>query len=292
MVTRWSSTAADRLQRRLQRKVRPLRTSLNPCVTLAIPTHQQDDPMKKHATVLCLTTALILGCSSSVETNGQVFIDSSGSATKLAQTEIYVVSEESLVNNLKSVVPAMKAEYERLHAAHKSNAEHLAKTVAFAQQAQVLAMVSSTALTLPSSTPGTDIHMASSATELIGEVSKSLTDAKEKFKESDAALTGLANGSNADFFLPKVIQGSSISATSDADGKFKLSLEAGKRVAIIAKKDKLAWLVWVNPKKGDQIFLTNKNLNGTQCETCVFNKDQLDSTLAFIPAAFSAAQTK
>jgi len=248
--------------------------------------------MKIRITAFFLAAALTLGCSSSIDTNGQVFMDSSGSATKVAQAEIYVISEESLVNNLKSSVPTIRAEYERLHAAHKSNSELLAKTVALAEQAQGLAMASSISMAGPSAWPNSNAHLASSTNTMMEAASRSLTSAKSTFEETEASLTGLANGSNAGFFLPKVIQGASVVATSDADGNFKISLDAGKRVAIIARKDKLAWLVWVNPKKGDQIFLTNKNLNGTQCENCVFNKAQLDSTLAFIPAAFSAAQIK
>jgi hypothetical protein len=248
--------------------------------------------MKRHATALCVIAALTAGCTSSIETNGQVFLDTSGSATKVAQAEIYVLSEETLVNNLKSSSSAMKAEYDRLQAAHKSSSEYLAKTVALAQQAQGLAMASSISMSGPSAWPGSNAQLASSTNTMMETASRSLNTAKKQFEESEASLTGLANGSNADFFLPKAIQGATIAATSDADGKFKLSLEGGKRVAVIGKKDKLGWLVWINPKKGDQIFLTDKNLNGTQCEACVFNKTQLSSTLAFIPAAFASVQTK
>ena len=248
--------------------------------------------MKKHAATICLAAALTVGCSSSVDTNGQVFIDTYGPATKVAQAQIYVLSEEALLNNLKSSSAGIKAEYARLHADHKFNTESLAKAVALAQQAQGLALASSAAISGGSAWPGSYAQLASSANTMMAEVSKSLSNAKTKFEESEASLTGLANGSNDDFFLPKAIQGATIAATSDADGKFKVSLEAGKRVAIISKKDKLAWLVWINPKKGDQIFLTDKNLNGTQCNECVFNKAELNSTLAFIPAAFVAAQTK
>lgn len=248
--------------------------------------------MKRHATALCLIAALTVGCTSSIETNGQVFIDTSGSATKVAQAEIYVLSEETLVNNLKSSSSAMKAEYDRLQAAHKSNSEYLAKTVVLAQQAQGLAMASSISMSGPSAWPGSNAQLASSTNTMMETASRSLNTAKKQFEESEASLTGLANGSNADFFLPKAIQGATIAATSDADGKFKLSLEGGKRVAVIGKKDKLAWLVWITPKKGDQIFLTDKNLNGTQCEACVFNKTQLGLTLAFIPATFASVQTK
>lgn len=241
--------------------------------------------MKRHAITLCLIAALTVGCTSSIETNGQVFIDTSGSATKVAQAEIYVLSEETLVNNLKSSSSTMKAEYDRLQAAHKSNSEYLAKIVAHAQEARRRSMAASIAW------PG-NAQLAALRSSLLETASRSIDTAYKQVAESKASLTGLANGSNADFFLPKAIQGATIAATSDADGKFKLSLEAGKRVAVIGKKDKLAWLIWITPKKGDQIFLTDKNLNGTLCEACVFNKTQLSSTLAFIPAAFASVQTK
>ena len=153
-------------------------------------------------------------------------------------------------------------------------------------------MASGISVSGPSPWPGSNAQLASSTNTMLEAASRSLNTAKTQYEESGASLTGLANGSNADFFLPKAIQGATIAATSDADGKFKLSLEGGKRVAVIAKKDKLAWLIWVNPKKGDQIFLTEKNLNGTQCEACVFNEAQLSSTLAFIPAAFASVQKK
>lgn len=243
--------------------------------------------MKRQPILLSLVAVFVLGCSSSIETNGQVFIDTSGAATKVAQAEIYVLSEEVLVSNLKASVSAMRAEHDRLQAAHRSNSEYLAKTVALAQQAQGLAMASSISMAGPSAWPGANAQLASSTNSMMETASKSLLNAKKQFQESEAALTGLANGSNADFFLPKAIQGASVAATSDADGKFKLSLEVGKRVAIIGKKDKYAWLIWATPKKGDQIFLTDKNLNGTQCDTCVFSKAELNSTLAFIPAAFA-----
>lgn len=34
--------------------------------------------MKSHATALCLTASLTLGCSSTIETSGQVFMDTAG----------------------------------------------------------------------------------------------------------------------------------------------------------------------------------------------------------------------
>jgi len=258
--------------------------------------------MKRYATALFLTAALTVGCSPPLEINGQVFIDTAGSATKVAQVEIYVVSEEALVNNLKSSLTTIRAEYDRLQAVHQVNSRHLASKVALARQAQLnaiesaklqlIAIESGILLPCPIFSPDCNAQRASTTNDIIETSHNARTNARKKFEESEAALTGLANGSNADFFLPIAIQGASVAAMSDADGEFKLSLEAGKRVAIIGKKDKLVWLIWMTPKKGDQIFLTNKNLNGTQCDACVFNKSELESTMAFIPAAISSAQTK
>lgn len=249
----------------------------------------------KHVALLAASVFVITSiaaCSSSIDTNGQVFIDTSGSATKIAQAKIYVIAEEALVNNLKTSVSSMKDDYERLRAAHQSNSEYLSRTVALARQVQDIAFASRIAAAGPSAWPGSNAELASSANTVMKKATKSLTTAEEQYEESRASLAGLADGSNSEFFISKAIQGASIAATSDADGKFKLSLEGGKRVAIIGKKEKLAWLIWMNPKKGDQIFLTDENINGTQCEACVFNKTQLSSTLAFIPAAFAALQAK
>ena len=244
---------------------------------------------KKLSSALFLTSALMVGCSSSIETNGQVFIDTSGSASKVALAEIYVVSEETLVNNLKTSLSSMNDDYERLRAAHHSNSELREKASGLFYEAKGGAWAASR----------WSYSERAAAAELVAEIEAKLHTAtrvyeaaQSQYDESEALLEGLANGSNSQFFLPAAIHGASLAATSDVDGNFKLSLEADKRVAIIGKKKNLTWLIWIQPKKGDQIFLTDKNLNGTQCEACVFNKAQLSSTLAFIPAAFASLQAK
>lgn len=234
----------------------------------------------------------MLGCSSSFETTGQVFVDSSSGPIKIAQADIYVLSEETIINNLKSSVPKIKTEYVRLSTVHKSNYDSFKKNAAIAGQVVGLATVTGYSMMLPSTWPNNNAYLADSTNKLIEQATTSLKIAKKEFEKSEAALIGLADGSNSDFYLPKVLKGAAVVATSDADGRFTLSFDAEKRVAIVAKKDDLVWFVWINPKKGDQIFLTNKNLNGTKCDNCVFNMHQLNSSLSFISNAIAAVKSK
>ncbi|MGQ3052805.1 MAG: hypothetical protein ACT6S0_13555 [Roseateles sp.] len=243
--------------------------------------------MKIRATAYCLLTAAMTGCTPLIETNGQVFIDSSGSARKLAQVEIYVVPEDTLVKNLKAAMPAMASEFTRLKADHDSSKQSLAQAMGHAQQAQMLATASRI-----STSQMPNAGLASSAVETVQAATKSLKAANERAREAKDAVVGLATGRNAAFYVPQATQGNSIVTTSDADGKFKLSLVSGKRVAIVARKDDLSWFVYVTPNKGEQILLTEKNLNGTGCDACVFTRDQLTGPLAFIPATFKEAVVK
>ena len=70
-------------------------------------------------------------------------------------------------------------------------------------------------------------------------------------------------------------------AKTDADGKFSLTLPAGK-FAITASSHRLAggseeeyyWLVWVDATLKDQsIMLSNDNLDVTYCDECIIKKD-------------------
>lgn len=65
---------------------------------------------------------------------------------------------------------------------------------------------------------------------------------------------------------------------TDADGKFRLSVPVGQRVAIMAesertvgdKNESYQWIVWATPKKGARLDLTlaNDNLLETKCGDC------------------------
>lgn len=247
--------------------------------------------MNQYNAIILLATCLTVSCSSSIETSGQVLLDNFGGPKKIENVRIYVISEENLLNSLQSSVPEIRTEYVRLYADHQLKTEFLAQAVARGVKSQDLAFQAA-GFTAPPTWPGSDSQVISSATKMLEASTKLITNAKKSHRESEELLNGLANGSNIDFYLPKVIQNVPFVATSGADGKFMVTLDRDKRVAIIAKKDRSVWLVWVNPKKGEQILLNSNNLNGTQCETCVFNKEHLDTTLAFIPAAITEAQTK
>ncbi|NBT48423.1 MAG: hypothetical protein EBT07_11540 [Actinobacteria bacterium] len=248
--------------------------------------------MNKFCTLAFSVAFLGSGCSSSVDTEGQVFLDKSGSVKKIAQAQIYVITEEKVIKNLRNSTEKLKTEHDKLVAQHSRNTEYLSKVAVHAAQAHGLAMAAGASMSFPSVYPGANSALASSTERMLETATTTMREAKEAFSLSESKLSGLETGSNNEFYMPFVIDGSSVAATSDGDGKFKVKLDSGKRIAIVAKKDDLAWLIWVTPKKGDQIFLTEKNLNGTQCELCVFNPTQFTSTLSFLKEAFAAAKEK
>lgn len=68
------------------------------------------------------------------------------------------------------------------------------------------------------------------------------------------------------------LDGAILSTESNSDGKFKISLEKGKKVVLVGVKDDLAWALWLTPDNSKPtITLTNKNLSGSGCSDCVFD---------------------
>ena len=217
---------------------------------------------------------LVGACSSPIEVDGQVFVDSSVGATKIAQADIYVVPEQTLLQNLKALTPKMKAEYERLHALHESNSKYFEKTILLAQALQQLELNRSGTV----------------AFSILNTATASLKGQTALFAKSKHDLDGLGTGANSGFFYADCIQGQTAKTTSDADGRFKLNVDAGERVALVARKDDFYWFLWLAPKKGEPVYLTNKNLNGSDCDACVFSPMAMKGTLSFIAEAVAAAQ--
>lgn len=100
---------------------------------------------------------------------------------------------------------------------------------------------------------------------------------KQRYAEAstaeDAAMQKYTNGA---YYFSRLPAGISISKT-DADGKFKLDLPAGK-YALAAKSsrhvsdetEEYYWLVWINTSSSNQsIMLSNDNLVKTGCTDCV-----------------------
>ena len=222
--------------------------------------------MKKLATVAAVF-ALVLGtpgCSTKTEIEGEAFLDQGSGAQKLALVSIQVVPEEQFIAHIKSQLPKAKEEATRLQdsvaRATASNAEMDAiRAQGAALRAQAAAM----------GVGGSSIA-ASQAQE---NRSQDLDAQRAALAAQDSSsLLGLTTGANPLYFTGK-FDGAILSTETNADGKFKLNLEAGKKVVLVAVKDGLTWALWVTPDKSKAtLTLSNKNLSGTECDDCVFSK--------------------
>lgn len=246
--------------------------------------------MKTSLSSLLIISALTMGCSSAIETSGQVFIDSAnGSSIKISQVDIYVVPQEVLIGNIKSSIPVLKEEYRRLHEIKEKRVESLTRDAAMAEKVAAQAAINRMALNMGMSSSISGSYLASETRSLVTKSSEMLEKSQKDYEEANSEFLGLTSGENSKFYIPVITKGISVATTSDADGKFKLTLENEKRVAIVAKKGDYNWLIWVTPKKDSQIFLTDKNINGTQCNECIFSSSQFNSTLSFIPETLATA---
>lgn len=211
--------------------------------------------------------AFITGCSSSVSLDGEAFIDSKGGATKLALVEIQVVPVDKFVSHIKKQIPMADAEATKLSEWIIGFKKRDAEAQALIAQS---AMLQQQTFLLGTSRGGAMI--AAEGAHASRELATSMNESRSIAAKKSDDLRGISTGANKVYFAGK-IDGAVLSTSTDADGKFKLSVPAGEKVVIVAVKDDLAWALWRIPDKSQPtLTLSNKNLSGTnQCSDCVFD---------------------
>ena len=210
------------------------------------------------------SVALIAGCSSSVSIEGDVFFEKDGKATKLALADIQIIPEDAFKAHIKQQLTKADAEIARMQDSIRS------------QEASLANIRQAAAGLYGQSMGGADYRSAS----LLGSASNVLASGDNKITNMKSELEGLKTGANGKFFYPTELQGEIQKVTSDADGKFKLTVAKGKRRILAATKDDKYWLIWLDPSAiNGPILLTNKNLNGTSCSECVFTVAVTPATL-------------
>jgi hypothetical protein len=215
-----------------------------------------------------IITLFLSGCSFKQDIEGEAFVDSGGTAKKLALVNIQVVPEDKFIAHIKKQLPKADEEAKRLQASILDFRQYEAKAQSLMLESAMIRMggVSASALI--------DNNNA------INSASAVLSEGRARASDDEAALNGLLTGSNPIYFSEK-IDGAIVSTESNSEGKFKLSLESGKKVVLVAVKDKLAWAMWVTPEKSKPtITLTNKNLSGSECTNCVFNGKETPKSIA------------
>ena len=224
---------------------------------------------------LALFALLGSGCSSKQDIDGEAFLDLGGGASKLALVEIQIVPEDQFIAHIKKQYPKAREEAVKLKASieefEKADAEFQAQEAQSAALRATAGMYSSMGIgSVPSSTISESISLSNRIAASMNKTGKRLT--KQAFD--------LASGAS-NVYLAGKFDGALLATTTNADGKFKLSLDSGKKVALVAIKDDLTWALWITPDKSKPtITLSNKNLTGTRCSECVFTDKVTPKSLA------------
>jgi len=221
------------------------------------------------AAIIIASMALLSGCSSSVSVEGDVFVEKDGKATKLALVDIQVIPEDAFKAHIKQQLTKTGAEIARIQGVMDSQEASLANLRQAAADLQGRAV---DVAAMGGTTYG--------SSSLLGQASGILASGEDKIAKMKAEIEGLKTGANGKFFYPAGLQGEIQKVTSDADGKYKLTVAKGKRSILAATKDDKYWLIWLDPSKTNgPVLLTNKNLNGTACGECVFTATATPATL-------------
>ena len=228
--------------------------------------------MKKTIYGMFFLAFILSACTSKQDMEGEAFLDKSGGPTKLALVNIQIVTEEQFVEHIKKQYPIAKEASAKLSLQIEDFNKRLVKTQALLAQAAVLRGAVS-GMSYPMGMGGLvadNIRASNSVVDTLNESGRQLIK-----KASE-----LASGAS-EIYLGGKFDGAILSTTTNSEGKFKLSLASGKKVALIANKDGMTWALWITPDKTKPtIMLSNKNLAGSKCNECVFTDAISPKTLA------------
>lgn len=231
---------------------------------------------------LIVFAAVLSGCFSGAEIEGQAFLNGNSASTKLSQVTLQAVPEEALLKWLKLKTPELGAEYKRLSARVKDAEANYSRAVSMAGRVQAQLQTNLMAIQMGIASPSTAAYLAGSGQQMGEQAASLLKTTEEELKNSLAELDGLRGWGR--FYYVDTISGAISTTQSDADGKFKIALSKSGRTAIVARKDTHYWLIWVSHEQKGPLLLTDKNLSGTGCVDCIFNDASLASSLSFIKA--------
>jgi len=220
---------------------------------------------------LVLSSLLGSGCSSKQDIEGEAFVDSGNGATRIALVALQVVPEDKFIAHIKKQLPKADVQTTELQTS-------IAKFQKLDSDAQALlgqsAMLRMQSAFMPSAGGMMDTASAlvnAQNSQSANTLQSTMEAGRKILRDEAAALNGLSTGANPLYFSDK-IDGAVLFAESNADGKFILSLEKGKKVVLVGVKDNLAWAIWLTPDKSKStVTLTNKNLSGSGCSDCVFD---------------------
>jgi hypothetical protein len=247
--------------------------------------------------IILLTLVTLSACSSETIVSGQVFTTESKTTTKHAQVTIQVYDESTALDQLKLLTKSFEPhcqqaadQYIQAREQYFATAKRAKETLKQAETAINLAEINKT-LSSNSSSLETSNKLGESGTKLASTTAQFLRATRLNFVKASANLRGIANGAASEFYFQAFSKAPRAIAISDADGKFQFKIDTGKPYLIAAKRDDMYWLIWHSASEGGQpVYLTEKNMNGTECPECLFSANEMKGRLIFIKQALQSCK--
>jgi len=222
-------------------------------------------------------TFLFSGCSSKVEIEGEAFVENNGVATKLANVEIQIVSEENFAKYIKSKAAGIDAEVAKINSQIESREKSIADLNKSAQAVMEAQMKMASLGGWNVNSLGGQ-YMQQQQNALSAQVSASISKSSDAVESSrrdieklKKSIDGLKSGKNGAYYYSDKVPEPILKVSTNSDGKFKIEASSEKRVALVASKGDNFWFIWVTPKGAKNLNLTNANSLDTNCDVCIFN---------------------
>ena len=217
------------------------------------------------SSLLLVSSIFLFGCSQKIE--GEAFLKKGDTVIPLADIEVRVVSLEKFKSHIKSKQNDIDSELLKINSKIKSLEEINLKLdvsnkkVLEAWRKALIARIDSNSF----GNPFLDGQAQKSVSD--GEVTIAMNN--KIIEDNKKEMELLKSGRNGKFFyLPNDNQEGAISARTQSNGKFEITLKSSKESVLLAKHNDKYWLIKLG--KDDKIInLTDSNENGMNCEVCV-----------------------
>jgi hypothetical protein len=199
-------------------------------------------PQTAWLVICCAPLLLLSACSGRQDISGEISLDLGGAQpARLALVDIQLVPEKPFVAHIRRQLPQAQD-------AAKALEQEIARTEAEGQKPAAM-------------------H---------GPISEAVKLRLAKLRRERQALDSGASP----LYYTTEIDGAAQTLSSANDGSFTLSLERGKRYALVAVRGTFTWALWLQADLNAQhISLSEKNMVGSNCAACIFSTDRTPKTL-------------
>lgn len=221
---------------------------------------------------LLIFITLLAGCGKTAY-NGQAFVKTLESTTKISDLEIQLISPSAINENISKFKENLSKIAIESDSRIKNINLHL---VELETLKSVVKIIASNEEILKPLEPG----LMKAVREEIAKLDEIKKLKIDNINESIKSLQAALNPSI--YFMPNY--GSELIRTrTDADGRFKLNFDGKSPAVVIANRDQRYWFVTLPKPSDEPLYLTESNQHGApSCDSCFFNSDSSKTVVSAV----------